>query len=239
VDLIFPHHENAIAISYAATGKPLANYWIHNELVMVKGKKPSGRNEDGTVTLRDILAKGYTARDVRYWVLSHHYAKRITFSWSKLDAARNTLAHLDQFAQKLHLCPEGPPNKDMDQVVYDLRHQFVEAMDDDFNVSAALAALFQFVHRINRTMDRKGLSPEDKGAVLKALRRINSVLGVMELEPPQLDKEIEALILERAGARQKKDWPSADRIRDQLKGMGIELIDTKEGTRWRKIREED
>ncbi|MCJ7775800.1 MAG: cysteine--tRNA ligase, partial [Desulfobulbaceae bacterium] len=193
VDLIFPHHENAIAINQALTDKNPANYWVHNELVMINGKKPSRFSEDDTLFLRDILNRGYSGREVRYWIISHHYRKLIYFSWSKLETARNTIAHLDHFVRKLHFCQTGPGNPEMDQIVYDLRQRFTESMDDDFNVSAALAALFQFVHRINKIADRNGLSTDDKEKALKVLERINSVLGVMDLAAPEVGEEVEAL----------------------------------------------
>jgi cysteinyl-tRNA synthetase len=232
VDLIFPHHENAIAINQALTDKNPANYWVHNELVMINGKKPSRFSEEDTLFLRDILNRGYSGREVRYWIISHHYRKLIYFSWSKLETARNTIAHLDHFVRKLHFCQTGPGNPEMDQIVYDLRQRFTESMDDDFNVSAALAALFQFVHRINKIADRNGLSTDDKEKVLKVLERINSVLGVMDLAAPVVGEEVEALIEKREQARKNKDWESADRLRQELKEMGIEIIDSKEGPVW-------
>jgi cysteinyl-tRNA synthetase len=233
-DLIFPHHENAIAISEAVTGQPLANYWLHNELVMVNGKKPSRASDNDVLTIRQILERGYTGREIRYWLISRHYRKPISFSWSKLDTAKNTVAHLDKFVKKLQLCPAGEPHPDMDQLVYDLKNKFVESMDDDFNVAPALAALFEFTREINRLMDRKGLSPGDKQKAEEVLKGIDSVLGVMELEIPETDEEVQDLIVKREAARRDKDWESADRIRQELREMGIELIDTRDGTVWRK-----
>ena len=232
VDLIFPHHENAIAISHALTDKNPANYWVHNELVMINGKKPSRFSEEDTLFLRDILNHGYSGREIRYWIISHHYRKLIYFSWSKLETARNTIAHLDHFVRKLHFCQTGPGNPEMDQIVYDLRQRFTESMDDDFNVSKALAALFRFVHRINKIADRNGLSPDDKEKAMKVLERINSVLGVMDIAAPVVGEEVEALIEKREQARKNKDWESADRLRQELKEMGIEIIDSKEGPVW-------
>lgn len=237
VELIFPHHENAIAISHAVTDKPLANYWIHNEQALINDKKSPDPSDGDTLTLRDLLHKGYTGREVRYWLLSRHYRKPLFFSYSKLNGARNTIAHLDKFVQKLHLCKSGPDDPDMDQMAYDLRHGFVESMDDDLNIAPALAALFQFTRRINKIMDRNGLSPSDRDKVLKALKRINSVLGVMELEAPQAGKEVKGIIERRQKAREEKDWVTADRLRQELKDMGIEVIDTKEGPVWRKIKD--
>ncbi|NNG06747.1 MAG: cysteine--tRNA ligase [Desulfobacteraceae bacterium] len=233
-DLIFPHHENAIAISEAVTGKPLANYWLHNELVMINGKKPSFASNNDVLTIRQILEKGYTGREIRYWLISRHYRKPISFSWSKLDTAKNTVAHLDKFVKKLHLCPAGEPHPDMDQLVYDLKHKFIESMDDDFNLAPALAALFEFTREINKVMDRKGLSTDDKQKAEEVLKSIDSVLGVMELELPEPDEKVEALIKRREEARRDKDWANADRIRQELEKMGIEVIDTRDGTVWRK-----
>ena len=233
-DLIFPHHENAIAISEAVTGQPLANYWLHNELVMVNGKKPSRAPDNDVLTIRQILERGYTGREIRYWLISRHYRKPISFSWAKLDTAKNTVAHLDKFVKKLQLCPAGEPHPDMDQLVYDLKHKFIESMDDDFSVAPALAALFEFTREINRIMDQKGLSPGDKQKVEEVLKSIDSVLGVMELELPEPEKKVRDLIKRREAARREKDWESADRIRQELKEMGIEVIDTRDGTVWRR-----
>ena len=233
-DLIFPHHENAIAISEAVTGKPLANYWLHNELVMIDGKKPSRASHNDVLTVRQIREKGYTGRDMRYWLISRHYRKPISFAWSKLDTAKNTVAHLDKFVKKLQICPAGELNPDMDQLVYDLRHKFMDSMDDDFNVAPALAALFEFTREINKIMDQQGLSPGDKQKVEEVLKGIDSVLGVMDLELPEPDEQVQDLIKKREAARRDKDWESADRIRQELREMGIDLIDTRDGTLWQK-----
>jgi len=234
IDLIFPHHENDIAVSQAVTGKPPANYWLHNELVMIDGMKPSRDSSHGITTVRDILDRGYTGREIRYWLISSHYRKPISFSWKKLDMAKKTISNLDKFVKKLHSCRIGPPHPEMDQISYDVRHASVEVLDDDFNVAPALAALFHFTHRINIIMDKNGLSPSDKEKTLNTLERINSVLAVMDLEPPRPDKNVEDLIRKRETARKEKDWETADQLRRKLREMGIEVFDTKEGTVWQK-----
>lgn len=236
IDLVFPHHENAIAISQAVTGKSPANYWLHNELVMINGKKPSRFSNNNIVTIRDLVAKGYSGREIRYWLISRHYRKPIYFSWTKLDTAKNTIAHLDAFIQKLFYCRKGSPHSNMDQLVYDLKQKFIESLDDDFNIAPALAALFEFIRQINRIMDNNGLSSADKKKVMEVLKSLNSVLGVMDLEPPETDQRIEKLIKRREEARKKKNWDTADRIRLEIKEMGIEVIDTKDGTIWRKYK---
>ena len=238
VGLIFPHHENTVAISRALTGQPPARYWLHNELVMMdKGK--STENENSKLpTLREILSKGYSGREIRYFLLSRHYRKPLVFSWPKLEAIRNTLSHLDNFVQKLHFL-KGPghadSNPEMDQITYDLRHSFTEAMDDDLNIAPALASLFEFIKRVNKLMDKKGLSEKDREKALEALSMVNEMLGVMELRPMKLSQEVMEIIQEREEARKRKDWKKADSLRDRLRQMGIEVIDTKEGPIWRKI----
>jgi cysteinyl-tRNA synthetase len=234
VDLIFPHHENALAISRAVTGKSPANFWIHHELVMVEGKKPVDGKEDGPHAIRNLIQMGYTGREIRYWLISHHHNKPLSFSHQKLDVARKTLSNLDTFIQKISFCAKGAPQADMDQVVYDLKHKFVEAMDDDLNIAKALASLFEFTREINKRMQGAGLAEEDRGKVMEALQSVNAVLDVMELEPGDRDQEVEALVMKREDARKRKDWAAADRLRDELRSMGIELTDTREGTMWRR-----
>jgi cysteinyl-tRNA synthetase len=234
IDLVFPHHENTIAISHAVTGKPVANYWLHNELVMVNGKKPSHSSNNDPFTIRSLLEEGYTGRDIRYWLMSRHYRKPIVFTRSKLDTAKNTLFHLDAFVKKLSYCRSGAPNADMDQLVYNFRHKFTSSLDDDLNMAPALAALFEFTRQINPIMDKDGLADQDQQKVKDVLESINSVLGVLDMEPSEPDSKVEELVNKREAARKNKDWASADRIRHDLKKMGIELIDTKDGPLWRK-----
>jgi cysteinyl-tRNA synthetase len=234
VDLVFPHHENALAISRAITGKSPANFWIHHELVMVEGKKPVEGKEEEPYSIRNLLQRGYTGREIRYWLISHHHNKPLSFSYPKLDMARKTLSNLDTFVQKLHFCSRGAPQADMDQLVYDLKHKFVEAMDDNLNIGRALAALFEFTRQINRRMDRAGLAESDREKALEALKGVNAVVDVMNLTPAGRDQEVEALVRKREDARRRKDWSEADRIRERLRGMGIEVTDAREGAMWRR-----
>ena len=123
----------------------------------------------------------------------------------------------------------------MDQVVYNFRSKFTTSLDDDLNVASALAALFEFTHHINRVMDREGLADPDKKKVRDIMNSINSVLGVLDMEPAEPDSKIEEFIKKREMARRNKDWAAADRIREELKGMGIALIDTKDGPIWKRV----
>jgi cysteinyl-tRNA synthetase len=237
MDLVFPHHENAIAIGHAVTGRPLANYWIHNELVTVDGNRESQDGVAALLTIDDLKRRGFTGREIRYWLISRHYRKPIFFSWANLNTARNTVAHIDQFVQKLFHAPSGPSSPDLDQLGYDLRHTFTEAMDDDLNIAKVLAALFKFIHRMNVMMDRFGLSRTDRDKVLATLENIDRVLDVMELRPMEADRQVETLAQEREDARKGRDWEKADRLRRQIREMGFEVTDTKEGPLLRKAPE--
>jgi cysteinyl-tRNA synthetase len=233
VDLIFPHHENDIAISEALTGKLLANYWLHNELIREEG--PSHTPQQRVLTLRGVLEKGYSGRDIRYWLIQTHYKRAIYFSWAKLAMARNTVARLDRFIHTLRTCRSGPASGEINQLIYDLTRNFGEAMDEDLNISKVLAALFEFTHKVNRFIDLHGLAPSDREKIEQALATINSVLMVMDLSEVEADRDIEKLLKDRSEAREKRDWAKADAIREELRALGIMVIDTPEGTTWRRI----
>jgi len=230
--MIFPHHENDIAISKAINGKPLANYWLHSE--MVKEDRPLEAPLSKRITLRDVLDKGFSGQDVRYWLISTHYSKVIDFSPSKIAIAKNTVSRLNRFVHKLRNCEKGAIVPEIDQIIYDLSHKFNSAMDDDLNAAPALAALFEFVHKINSIIDSNGLDLSDREKIEKILSGINPVLMVMDLSEVEPTQQIEELMKERAAARQKKDWQKADILRKRLEKLGVEVIDTKKGTTWRR-----
>ncbi len=235
INLIFPHHENSIAISQALTGVVPANYWAHNELVIINKKNSPQASNDEHITLRDLFNEGYTGREIRYWLLSRNYRKPIFFSRNKLHAVKNTINHLDRFVQKTNYCKSGPDNPELDQAIYDLKQKFAESMNNDINTAAALAALFQFTRKLNIIMDGNGLSDSGKEKVLNALKKIDQVFGIMDLKSAESDKDIEALVLQREQARTNKDWDAADSLRRKLKEKGVEILDTKEGAIWRKV----
>jgi len=233
VDLIFPHHENDIAISEAITGKPLANYWLHNELI--REEQAPDPQETKAATLREVLQKGYRGRDIRYWLMQTHYKRAIYFSWAKLAMARNTVARLDRFIHALRTCKKGSASGEINQLIYDLTRSFGEAMDEDLNISQALAAFFGFTRKVNRLIDSHGLAPSDREKIEELLARINSVLMVMDLSEVQSNQQIEELLRERRDARELRDWARADAIREKLKELGIAVLDTPDGTTWHRI----
>ena len=232
-DIVFPHCENVLAIGKALTGKPPANYWINTDLVMVEGKKMS-RSLGNILTVADLVRQGYRGSEIRYFLLSSHYRKPLNFSPGAMETAKNTVEKLNEFVQRLMHGTPGAGCPDTDQFVYDLRHGFAEAMDDDLNISAALAVLFGFVKRVSAPLARNAFSPKERDRLLEALRSIDAVLAVMDFEAEGLGDEARRLIEEREGLRRRKRWKEADEIRLRLAAMGVEIKDTPTGTTWKK-----
>jgi len=236
-DLIFPHHENAIAIAEAYTGKPFARYWLHSELVLVDGKK-MGPEAGNTVTLRDVVGKGYAPREVRFWLIKAHYRKPINFSYKSLDAARMSLRRLDEFVRRLICLSPGLPHAEVASYLSAMEERFFAAMDDDLNVSRAIGALFDFIKKLNPILAEGLLDRDQKSYILDTFKRMNAVLNFMKLEECPLAPEIDRLIREREDARQRKDWKKADVVREQLAKQGIKVIDTAKGPVWNEVVEE-
>ncbi len=253
-DLVFPHHENEIAQSEALTGKPLANYWTHNGLVTVDGQKMS-KSLGNTLTIKEALAK-YDAETIRHAVLARHYSadidvneREFSLSEKHLYYFYNTLRDIEAYlARNKETSEELRGQEDLSKF---FAAGFAEAMDDDFNTSLALSLMFQICKFANGLMaDKK----QPKGAIAASLRRIASavvasyeVLGLMQESPEAFidslnkrhlaraglaEKDIDALIVQRAEAKAKKDYAAADAIREKLDGMGITLQDSRDGTAW-------
>jgi len=225
-ELMFPHHENEIAIAAAVTGKPLAKYWVHCDRVLLDGKKV---DEQGAVhTLSDLTDMGYTGREIRYWLLYGHYRKPIAFSKERLEEAKRSLKRLDSCVHSLIQMKPGPtPYPELDQVLYDLKHGFKTAMDDDLNMSAAMASIFNNVRTINKLTLENRLDPEGASKIIDTFRGIDSVLKIFDFKDDIHDPEAQRLMEQRDQARREKNWDLADRIRDQLTARGINVKDRK------------
>ena len=230
-DLIFPHHENEIAIAEALTGKPLAKYWLHSELLLVDGKKMSAE-AGNVITFRDLLANGYAAREIRFLLLSTHYRKPLNFSYRKLDAGRKNLKRLDEFACKLLCLPPGLPHPQVASYLSDMEDKFFGALDNDLNMSKAMGALFDFIKKTNPILADGQLDQEQKKYILETFAKINDLLGILRLQECPLTPEIDRLIREREEARKKKDWKRADDVREELIKQGFKVIDTAKGPVW-------
>jgi len=225
-ELMFPHHENEIAIAAAVTGKPLAKYWVHCDRVLLDGKKV---DEQGAVyTLSDLTDMGYSGREIRYWLLYGHYRKPIAFSKERLEEAKRSLKRLDSCVHSLIQMKPGPtPYPELDQVLYDLKHGFKTAMDDDLNMSAAMASIFNNVRTINKLTLENRMDPEGASKIIDTFRGIDSVLKIFDFKDDIHDPEVQRLMEQRDQARREKNWDLADRIRDQLTARGITVKDPK------------
>jgi cysteinyl-tRNA synthetase len=222
-ELVFPHHENHIAISTALAGSPMARYWIHSESVIAHGRTV---NEKGTpIQLDALIRKGYSGRQIRFWLLSAHYRKPLVFSESRLMQSIQSLKRLDLCVRMLTQVRDGIRTHDFDQLLYDIKHGFINAMDDDLNISHALASIFTIIKRINILADQKMIDQEGCGKIIQAFRQIDYVLGIFDFQKPDMDEKIVRLIEERKHAREIKDFQKADHIREQLKSLGIEVKD--------------
>ena len=227
----FPHHENENAIAKALTGKPLANHWLHSELLLVDGKMMSAENSN-IITLRDVWAEGFSNREVRFFLLRHHYRKPIEFSYAKLTAARTSLRRLDEFCKKLLCLSPDNPHPEVATYLTRLENTFFAAMDDDMNISKALGALFDFIKKVNPILAGGQLDADQKKYILESLEKINAIINVMVLEECPLNPEINDLIEQRQEARKNKDWNTADKVRDMLAEKGITITDTATGPIW-------
>ena len=237
VDLIFPHHENEIAQSEALTGKTFVRYWVHNELLMVEGQKMA-KSLGNYYTLKDLLDKGYSAKAVRFLLLSAHYRQPLNFTFKGLEAAEKTVERLQIFMDRLKTANGSGCGKEIEELMQKVKREFEAAMDDDLDINAALAALFNFVREVNRLIDQNRLSREEAEKVRELMMNFDKVLGVIgeEEEVEELPEEIMELIRKREEARKRKDWKIADEIREKLREMGIVLEDTPEGVKWRRIK---
>ncbi len=235
VDNMFPHHENEIAQSEAATGKKFVNYWMHNEHLLVEGKKMSKRFGN-FYTLRDLLAKRYDPIAIRYLLMSTHYRQQFNFTFEGLESAQGALDRLRNFVRRLH-DTDGKDSKGKIAILTSKAEAcFGGSMDDDLNIGIALASLFDFVRDVNNLLDANRVSKVEAAQVGGLIMQFDQVLGIIgkvEVEEA-LPKDIDMLVQKREEARKAKNWKEADSIRTQLKAMGIMLEDTAQGVRWHK-----
>lgn len=234
VDNIFPHHENEIAQSHCASGKPFVKYWLHCQHLIVDGQKMS-KSLGNFYTVRELLHHGVDPAALRYLLITTHYRKLLNFSLSSLEQAAQALKRIRDF---LFVLDSHQPKPEAGDHALDLietcRAAFCSAMDDDFNISGGMAALFDLISAAHSRMP--GISGDGIQNIRTVLKELDSVLGVLPRESAgsTLEAEIEALIRKRNEARKNKDFPTADAIRNDLKNRGIVLIDTPDGVKWKR-----
>lgn len=232
-DLIFPHHQNEIAQSEGATGKQFAKYWVHNSWLLVEGKKMS-KSLGNFYTLRDILEKGYDPVVVRYYLMSVHYRQQFNLTFEALDGAKAALQRLWDCYDNLALANAKENTPEVKERSIKFIRAFTDSIENDLEISQALAAMFDFVKDCNVWLAENKLSHDDGKAMQKALEHVDAVLGVLKKEKGTLTKEEEELISKREEARKAKDWKRSDELRDELKKKGIIIEDSLQGPKWKK-----
>ena len=232
-DNIFPHHECEIAQSEAYTGRTFAKTWMHSKFLQVDGGKMS-KSLGNVYSLDDVVAKGFTPRQLRFCLIRGHYRQPLNFTWDILKESAAALESLDDLALRLRRAAGGqgaaPSADDGLEEVADAKEAFENALDDDLNMPAALGALFKL--RSHALEERLGVSAASQA--LRFLERANGVLNVIRLEEESLEEEVQKLIDARQAARKAKDFKRSDQIRDELLARGIVLEDTPKGVVWRK-----
>src|ERR1017187_3132238 len=233
VDNIFPHHQNEIAQSEPCTGKTFVKYWVHSAHLLVDGRKMS-KSLGKFYTLRDLLAKGWTGREVRYALICAHYREQLNFTFDGLQAARSALQRIDEFLSKLQEIAQPPASDSYDPPLM-AGMAFVGAMNDDLNISGALGALFDFIRFINKKIVEGSLRPSDSQAVLDEWEQIDTVLGFGMPSKSDVPSEVQQLVEQRRAARKAKDFKRSDEIRDQLAKQGWVIEDTPKGPRAKRV----
>ncbi len=228
VDNIFPHHEDEIAQSEAATGQPFATYWLHCAHLLVDGQKMS-KSRGNFHTLRDVLQRGYTGREVRYELLATHYRASLNFTFASLDAARTALRRVDEFTARLTDAAGSAASAELPTWARLAATRFEAAMDEDLNISAALAALFDAIREGNAALDARALAPSAAAAVQALLARWDTALGVLAKPATAIPADVQALLDRRQAARTAKDWAQSDALRGEIANLGWNVKDTPKG----------
>jgi cysteinyl-tRNA synthetase len=234
-DLVFPHHEDEIAQSEGATGKPFVKHWLHGAHLLVEGKKMS-KSLGNFFTLRDLLAKGFSGREIRYLLLTARYRETFNFTLEGLQGTREALARIDVCISKLREVASGgksagAPHSGTPGLVA----EFTRALDEDLNISAAWGHVFDWVRHINRQLSEGKLKPEHAAFALEEWNKIDSVLGVGAAAEAEAPAEIVALLEARQATRKAKDFKRSDVIRDELKAKGWAIEDTPKGPKLKRI----
>ncbi len=236
IDNLFPHHENEIAQSEAYSGKKFVNYWLHSVHLIVNGEKMS-KSKGNFFTLRDLLAKGYSPRAIRYALITTHYRKPLNFTFDLLTQANSSLKRIDDFIFSLkNVNSTGKTDDFLDKVLVNQIKKFEDAMDDDLNISEAMAAIFELINIYYENFEK--ITQELANKVIDTFIKFDTVLGFIFFDKKQdeLSEEEKALIEERTKAKKEKNYARADEIRNILLSRGIELRDTKDGVVWKRIK---
>jgi cysteinyl-tRNA synthetase len=234
-DLMFPHHEDEIAQSEGAdlqpTGQRFVKYWLHGAHLLVEGKKMS-KSLGNFFTLRDLLGKGFTGREIRFLLLQAHYRETYNFTLSGLQSARASLMRIDECLTKLRELAGATTASKLDSEVL---ARFTEMLDDDLNVAGAWGAIFDWVRDTNKRIAENTMDPAAAAVALATWDKVDSVLGVGAPAEVEVPADVTALLEARQAARKAKDFKRADAVRDELKSKGWVIEDTPKGPKVKRL----
>ncbi|HWL41004.1 MAG TPA: cysteine--tRNA ligase [Gemmatimonadaceae bacterium] len=236
IDLVFPHHEDEIAQSEGATGKPFSRFWCHGEFLLTDGSKMAKRLGN-VATVQDLRDQGVPAAAFRHFVYSTHYRKQLNMSGEAIEASMEGVKRIGDFAERLEQAKAGTP--ELATVAEEAEAEVTAALFDDLNAPIALGSLFTFIRRANAELDRNGLDRKALAKAREVFARINSVLDVIPEAAgpdPELARWVEDRLAARKEARTNRDFAMADAIRAELEGRGVAIEDGAQGTRWKKVR---
>ena len=236
IDLIFPHHEDEIAQSEGATGKPFSRFWCHGEFLLTDGSKMAKRLGN-VATVQDLRDQGIPAAAFRHFVFSTHYRKQLNMSADALEASMEGVKRVADFAQRLADAKSATP--ELEQVADDAEAAVIAALYDDLNAPIALGALFTFIRKANAELDRNGVDRRALERAREVFSKINSVLDVVPESAgpdPELAQWVEERLAARKNARAKREFAQADAIRAEIEGRGIAIEDGPQGSKWKKLR---
>jgi len=235
IDLIFPHHEDEIAQSEAATGQPFVHTWLHCAHLQSSGTKMA-KSIGNIASPSELFEAGVSPRALRYALIAVHYRASLNHTDESLAAAAAAVSRLDALIAALAAYREDRSDDEtLPETLADARAAFGAALDDDLNISEALAATFDLLRDLNRRIETRSISTADAARALEVMRDLDLVLGVLPGPDEDLSAELRAMLDERASARAARDWAASDRLRDELLAQGIAVEDTRDGQRWRRL----
>ena len=235
IDNMFPHHENEIAQSEAYSDKQFVRMWMHSEHLIVDNKKMS-KSLGNFYTLRQLLSKGYTGRQIRYMLLQTHYKTQLNFTFEGLDAVKHSLQRMDDFIQRMQEVKQSSSHTSVASILEKTVQSFAQSLADDLNISPALAAIFDMIREINGLHDKGQIGKEEAQKVIDFMTTLDQVLGIFSYAKinEEIPAELQTALEKRNQARKQKDWAQADRLRDYILSQGYVIEDTPSGARLKK-----